>query len=93
MALIPIHDGNSNRKNCNGNGKMSIMATGDGVHTVYDSNSNQKNWVFCCRCRRSVNKPYAAVCGLQPGFPLDLENLEKWEYTWKPGNIMEFWKI
>ena len=23
------------------------------------------------------------------GFPLDLENLEKWEYTWEPGKIME----
>ena len=28
------------------------------------------------------------------GFPLELKNLEKWEYTWKTWKyIMEFWKI
>ena len=34
MDPIPIRDGNSNGNNYSGSGKMDIMESGDGVHTV-----------------------------------------------------------
>ena len=40
MGSIPIHDDNGNGNNCNGNGKIDVMESGDGVHTVCDSNGN-----------------------------------------------------
>ena len=34
MGTIPIHDGNGNGNNCNGSGKIGIMESSGGVHTV-----------------------------------------------------------
>ena len=69
---------------------------------INQGNYNVSNWSHCDRCFFcSLTTGYWRKCAYS-GFPLNLENLEKWTYIWKmmkfcnfninPGKRYEIWK-